>query len=202
MGNEKQDACRIITPEFRVSHPHVFKPQAMPGTNNAPKFSITMLFDKDSDLTPVKKAIHAAKVEKFGADKEKWPKSIKSPVQDGDGEVGITKKTGERKEGYDNTWVIKASTNEDQQPGVVDRQGKEILKDADFYAGCYARAYVFAYVWEFPKASKKYGVGFILDHVQKTKEGKAFGGKKPVGEVFGALASDEAQDFESEESFA
>lgn len=203
MGNEQKDDCRIITPEFRVSFPHVFKAQAMPGTNNAPKFSVTMLFDKKQDLTAVKKAIRAAKIEKFGADEKKWPKVIKSPVQDGDGEAGMSKKKGEPMEGYAGHWVIKASTNENQRPGIVDRNGEEILKESDFYAGCYARAYIYAYVWEFPKGSGKYGVGFILDHLQKLKDGKAFSGKKPVSEVFGAVAGDDFADDEEnfEESF-
>lgn len=203
MATQEKSDQRIITPEFRVSFPHVFKAQAMPGTNNAPKFSVTMLFDKNSNMDLIKKAIHAAKVEKFGANKDKWPKTIKGPVQDGDGEAGITKKTGERMAGYENSWVVKASTNENQKPGVVDRDGQEIIRESDFYAGCYARAYIYAYVWEFPKGSGKYGVGFILDHLQKLRDGKAFGGKKPVGEVFGALAADDStEEFADEESFA
>ncbi len=135
MEDAKTDARRDVTPEFRVSFPHVFKAQAMPGTNNAPKYSVTMLFSKDDDLASITKMIHAAKVEKFGADKSKWPKKIKSPVQNGDGEAGIAKKTGKRMEGYANSWVLKASTGEDQAPGVVNRQGKEILKASEFYAG-------------------------------------------------------------------
>lgn len=200
--NANTDAQRIVTPEFRVSYPHVFKAQAMPGTKNDPKFSVTMLFDKSQDLAPIKKAIKAAKVAKFGPDETKWPKVIKSPVKDGDGPAGIAKKTGKRMEGYEGHWVIAASTGETSPPSVVDRNGEEILKAADFYAGCYARAYVYAYVWEFPKGSGTYGVGFILDHVQKLKDGKSFSGKKPVGEVFGALASDDSEEFEDEESFA
>lgn len=196
MAETNKDACRIVTPEFRVSFPHVFKAQAMPGTNNPPKYSVTMLFDKKQDLAIIKNAINAAKVEKFGTDKAKWPKVIKNPVADGDGEAGIQKKTGERMAGYDNTWVVKASTNENSKPGIVDRDGQEIMRESDFYAGCYARAYVLAYVWEFPKGSGKFGVGFILDHLQKLRDGKAFGGKKPVSEVFGALASvDDSEEF-------
>lgn len=198
--SEMKDEQRIVTPEFRVSYPHVFKAQAMPGTKNDPKFSVTMLFDKKQDLAAIKKAIKAAKVAKFGADEKKWPKVIKSPVKDGDGEAGIAKKTGKRMEGYAGSWVVAASTGETSPPGVVDRNGEEILKASDFYAGCYARAYVYAYVWEFPKGSGVYGVGFILDHVQKLRDGKSFSGKKPVGEVFGALAAeDESEEFADEE---
>ena len=204
MTKEVSEATRIITPEFRVAFPSVFKPTAMPGTNNAPKYSVTMLFKKTDDLTVIKKAIHAAKVAKFGANKDKWPKNIVSPVGDGDGEAGINKKTGETREGFEGHYVIKASTNADSQPGIVNRQGEAILSTSEFYPGCYARAYVLAYVWEFPKGSGKFGVGFILDHVQKLRDGKSFSGKKPVDQVFGPLSSDESnsEDFEAEESFA
>ncbi|MBK8260162.1 MAG: DUF2815 family protein [Nannocystis sp.] len=149
-----KDEQRIVTPEFRVSYPHVFKAQAMPGTKNDPKFSVTMLFDKKQDLAAIKKAIKAAKVAKFGEDPKKWPEGIKSPVKDGDGPAGIAKKTGKPMEGYAGHWVVAASTGETSPPGVVDRNGEEILKASDFYAGCYARAYVYAYVWEFPKSPK------------------------------------------------
>ena len=204
MAKKNDENCRIVTPEFRVSYPHVWKAQAMPGTNNAPKFSVTMLFPKDSDLTVIKDAIKCAKVAKFGADKTKWPKTLASPVQDGDGDAAIVKKTGERKEGYEGHWVVKASTNADQQPGVVGKDGQAIMNQTDFYAGCYARAAVLAYVWEFPKDSGKYGVGFILDHIQKLRDGKSFSGKKPVEQVFGPVSghgNDNSESFD-EDNFA
>jgi len=193
------DPRKIITPEFRVSFPHVFKPQKMPGTNNALKYSVVMLFPKDTDITPIKKAIAASKRMKFGKNKEEWPK-MKSPIADGDGEAGLDLK-GKRRDGYAGHWVVKASTREDAPPGVVNRQGEEILKQSEFYAGCYARAAVFANTWEFPEGSGKFGVSFILDHLQKTKDGKSFGGKVPVSEVFGAMASDEDDTVDDSEDF-
>jgi hypothetical protein len=204
MSAEKNDKCRIITPEFRVSFPHVFKAQAMPRTNNKPKFSVTMLFPKDSDMAWYKNVVREAKIEKWGTNKNDWPKGLKMPLQDGDDpEVHTIKKSGEVRDGYEGHWVLKASTGEDQAPGIVGRDGKPIIREADFYGGCYARAYVYCYVWEFPKDSKQYGIGFILDHVQKLRDGKSFGGKKPVEQVFGAIAggADDMEDAEGEEDF-
>lgn len=179
-----KEKCRTLTPEFRASFPHLFKAQAMPGTNNAPKYSITMLFPKDTDMKGILAVIREAKTAKWGPNKDSWPKTIKSPIQDGDGEAGFSNKTQQPLEGYAGHWIIKASTGEDQRPGVVDENVKPILDAAKFYPGCYARAYVYAYVWEFPKGSGKWGVGFILDHVQKLRDGKSFGGKKAAGDVF------------------
>lgn len=179
-----KDQCRMITPEFRVSFPHLFKAQAMGGAT--PKFSITMLFPKTKDITgstvdgeevSLKTIIRNAKIAEFGA-KENWPDEIASPVVDGD----LPK--NDDKDGYKGNWVIKATSNQETKPGLVDEDMNPITDQALFYPGCYARAYIFARVWEFPENSGKYGVQLIVDHVQKLRDGKAFGGKKPVEQVF------------------
>jgi len=196
MTKEQKEKCRVLTPTFRASYAHVWKAQAMAGTNNDPKYSVVMLFPKTEDLSSIKTAIKNAKEAAFGVDKATWPKVIASPVGDGDGEAGLDKKTGERKEGYAGHWAIKAATGEDQKPGIVDQHNKEILTQSAFYSGCFARAYVYAYIWEFPKGSGKYGVGFILDHLQKVDDGPAFGGKKSATEVFAPIAQAEVDDSE------
>ncbi len=185
---EEKEKCRIITPEFRVSYPHLFEPQAPKGGKL--KYSITMLYPKDKDIIGVapgvgpdgkpvprslKSIMKQAKVLEFGPDKNTWPK-LDSPISDGDDEKYIGK------EGYKGHWVIKASTNENQRPSVVNRDMSPITDASIIYPGCYARAYIFAYVW--PVYMNRQGVGFILDHVQKTRDGKSFSGKKPVEQVF------------------
>ncbi len=187
-----KESQRIVTPEFRVFYPNVFKPSRMKGTDNALKFSVTGGFDKKKDMSVIKLAIKHAKINFFGPNKEEWPDDIISPVTDGD----LPPKPGKKpKEGYKGNWVIKFSSNEDQRPGVVDYpNGDPIVNPSDFYPGCYARAQVFAYVWEFPKDSGRYGVSFILDHVQKMKEGKAIGGKKSAKEAFGITAGGDDED--------
>lgn len=182
-----RDKCRVLTPEFRVSYPHVFKAQA-PKPGDKLKYSITMLFPKDSDLSGLKEAIKQAKIAAFGA-KENWPDDLQSPVTDGDNPKHADK------EGYKGHWVIKASSNEDQKPGVVDENVEPILEQSKFYPGCYARAYVLATNWEY---MGKQGIMFILDHVQKMKDGKAFGGKKPADQVFSPINAGESEDFEED----
>lgn len=193
---EKED-CRMITPEFRVSYPHVFKPQA-PKPTDKKKYSVTMLFPKDSDLmgmSPdgkprgIKEVIRNAKLVAFGP-KDNWPAGLESPVVDGDDEKFADKP------GYAGHWVIKAVTSEDQKPGVVDAKMTPITDPAELYPGCYARAYVYAYVWTY---MKKQGVGFVLDHVQKLRDGKSFGGKKPVEQVFTPVDSGSDKDSDDDE---
>lgn len=173
---EAMEKQRILTPEFRASYPHLFKPSQVMGKGDF-KYSITMLFPKDGDLTVLKNAIKQAKISRFGS-KENWPDNIESPVNDGD----LPKFAD--KEGYKDHWAIKAISNMDSKPGLVDQDVQPIVNQSDFYPGCYARAYVFARVWEF---SGKYGVHFILDHVQKTKDGPSFSGKKPADQVFSPI---------------
>lgn len=192
ISKEAREKCRLITPEFRVSYPHVFKPQAVK-KGDKPKYSVTMLFAKDSDLSVIKKAIKQAKINEFGADESEWPEDLENPIKDGDS------KKHKDKEGHAGHWIIKAASNEDKKPGVVDEKVEAIIDSKDFYPGCYARASVYAYVWEY---MGKQGVGFILDHVQKTRDGKSFGGKKPAEEVFSPVQGvDDEDDSDNEEDF-
>lgn len=200
-----KDLCRIITSEARLSYPHLFKAQA-PKAGDKLKFSATFLFPKDKSLvgtspphpvtavrTPrsLKDVMRNAKLAKFGP-KENWPEDLESPVVDGDDPKF------KDKDGYKGHWVIKATTNEDQRPGVVDHNNVTITDPAELYPGCYVSAYVYAYVWEY---MGRQGVGFILDGVQKLRDGKSFGGKKPVEQVFAphVQPDDEADDSEDED---
>lgn len=192
--NKQTNLCKVLTPEFRVSYPHVFKAQA-PKDSDKLKFSVTMLFPKDSDLTGIKEAIKQAKIAEFGPHKKDWPDDLESPVSDGDDKKYIDE-NGKHKEGYKNHWVIKASCNQDQKPGVVDAEVEPIIDQAQFYAGCYARAHVMATTWEY---MKKQGVMFILDHVQKLRDGKAFSGKKSASEVFTPVNSGKSKDFSDDD---
>lgn len=187
-----KDKCRTITPEFRVSYPHLWKPNAMKGS--APKYSVTMLFKKTQDLVAIKAVIKNAKIAEFGDDKANWPDDLESPVIDGD----LPKYAD--KEGYKGCWVIKASSHEQARPTVVDANVDEIVNPADLYPGCYARAQVFARVWTHDETNRQ-GIHFILDHVQKTKDGKSFSGKKAASEVFSPLTGGESESSEESDDF-
>lgn len=179
------DKCRIITPVFRASYPHVFKAAQVNGKGE-PKYSITMLFKKSQDISAIRKAIKYAKIAKFGPDESDWPEELDNPIKDGDG------KKFRDKEGYKGHWVIKAISNEASKPGVVDVDPEVPLTSAsDFYPGVFARAQVFARCWEF---SGKEGIHFILDHVQKVRDGKNLSGKKAASEVFTPITADEDED--------
>lgn len=198
MSAEKssKEKLKIITPEFRVAFPHIFKPSSI--NDSKLKYSIVMLFQKDQDLKTVLAAMREAKTIAFGPDKDKWPKTVESPFSNGDDEKFA------KYQGYQGHWAVKASSGEDYRPGIVDRNNQEIINPADFYPGCYARAQIYAHYWKIPG---KQGIMFILENIQKLRDGEPFGGKKPANQVFTPMSAGvddlkgAGDDAEAEEDF-
>lgn len=178
------EAKKCVTPEFRVSFPAVFEPKLFEGQKEA-KYSVTMLFDKKTDLTALKKIARAAGTEKWGADQKKWPKFRYAAFRDGDAEKPDTV-------GYENTIFCTAKSK--VQPGLVDGRRQAILSQQDFYAGCYARAEIIAYAYD--QAGNK-GIGFALQNIQKLRDGERLSGRKEAADVFDEVADAS----ESEESY-
>lgn len=164
---------KCITPEFRVSFPAVFRAKAF--QDQEAKFSLVMIFDENADLTPLKKAVRNAVIEKWGDNKEKWPKKLRYPFRDG----------VEREDtaGY-GAGKIFASASSKTAPGLVDQTLSRIVSEGQFYAGCWARAEVIAFAYEV--AGNK-GVSFSLQNIQKTRDDKAFSGRKNAEDVFDSV---------------
>src|SRR6266576_3906587 len=148
---------KCLTPEFRVSFPHVFEKHSGFETQE-PKYSIVMLYPKKTDLKELRRAAHNALVEKWGSVKEKWPKNLKTPFRDGDEKQDLS--------GYEGCYFVSASSK--QKPQVVgnkkvDGAFPRLEKDDEqFYAGCYARATLIAFAYD--KMGNK-GVSFSLQNV-------------------------------------
>lgn len=168
----KKDAKQVLTPEFRVSFPAVFQPKAA-AEGQEPKYSIVMLFPKTTDLTPLKAAVRAAIVEKWGADQAKWPKGLRLPFRDG---------SEKDYEGYENVTFCTASTK--NRPGLVDQNVQPIINAEEFYGGCYARATIAAFAYD--KAGNK-GVSWGLRNVQKMRDGEPFSGRTKPENDFDAI---------------
>lgn len=164
-------ADMIMTPEFRVSFPVVFKPRSATNDNGdagTPKYSITMLFAKDADLSKLKAAAQAAAKEKWG---DKIPKNLRSPFRD----------QGEKElEGYVEGAVFINATSL-QKPGLVDRNREDIIDETEFYAGCYARATLRAFAYD-KKGNR--GVAFGLNNVQKLRDGESLSGRTRAQDDF------------------
>lgn len=155
----------VLTPEFRVSFAWVFKPQKSDDPTKAPKYSVTMLFPKNADLSHLKKAAMDVMIDKFGPDKSKWP-TVRSPFRD-------QKDKADKFKGYEpgNTFITATSKD---QPGLVDAMVQKIINPSEFYSGCYAVATVNAFYYE-NKGNK--GVSFGLRNIQKTRDGEPLGNR-------------------------
>lgn len=179
----KSDAIekkKFVTPEGRVSFPQLFEPKAF--GNQPAKYSMTLLFPKNADLTVVKQAIKNAAIEEWGDKADAMIAKIKQdpkrwPFHDGDKEKPDMV-------GYPGHYYISASSKATNQPGLVNRSKKPILDEREFYAGCYARAELIAYAYdnEFGK-----GLGFSLQNVQKLREGEPFTGRRSAENAFDDL---------------
>lgn len=173
----------VMTPEFRVSYPYLFQPQ-QPMANSAskdPKYSVVMLFPKGADLSKLKAAAEAAGAEKWGADKTKWPKGLRSPFRD----------QGEKEsEGYVAGAIFVTATSK-QKPGIVNAGVQPIIDSSEVYAGCYGRATVRAYAYD--NAGNR-GVAFGLQNFQKTRDGESLSGRMKAEEEFDPVASAVAED--------
>ena len=170
----------LMTPEFRVSFPAVFKPKRQKGdATSEPKYGLTMLFPKGADLSKLKAAAQEAVKEKWG---DKPPKNLRSPFRD----------QGEKEyEGYEEGAVF-VSASSKQKPGLVDRQRQDIIDETEFYPGCYARATLRAFAYD---NNGNKGVAFCLNNIQKLRDGNPLDGRTRAKDDFADdLPPDEGAD--------
>ena len=203
-------ASNVITPEFRVSYPRVFKPEKN-DLSGEMEFTVSALFKKGENLSALKKAAEEACEEKWGKDKSKWPKNLKSPFKD-QGTREKEKEVVEIKNGKETKTVktvmpdgyekgaMYLNLKSRQKPGLVDQSLNDIIDASEFYGGCYARASVRAMAYDM-KVNK--GVSFWLQNLQKTRDGESFGGRTAPQDDFEpiAAAGAEASTGESDDIF-
>ena len=164
-------AKTLRTPKGRVSFPKVYRAEAF-NDGDKPKFSLTLIFEPDADLSELKAAAAAAA-------KAKWPdgppKDPKTPFIDGDTQKG--------EECHGKT-LIRLSN--ETRPRIVSTDMAEggVFKDIPegsgrFYAGCYAHASCTCYAWEHKNKSGAVlncGVSFGLLNIKKLDDGEPFSG--------------------------
>lgn len=156
------DALR--TPIGRLCFPNLFEPRPQaPG--GEPRFSATLVFDeigvKTQEYQNLRRAVHAAIVEKFGADKAADPKfvsSLRLPFRD---------PSEKDYDGFDGEIFIAAwRKGSDTKPGIVDKHGAEIIAPVDVWAGQLASFTVRPFGYD--KSGNK-GVALGLEHVMIAK---------------------------------
>lgn len=195
----KNPKLEILTTEFRASYPHLFKPSSMEEGGKL-MYSIEMLFDKKTtDFKLIQAPIRIAIEEEWGTDKSQWPNPLQLPYRDGD-KPKRNKETGEMevRPEHKGMWIVRANSSaEYSRPPVVGRDSNVPLEsETEFYAGCYARASLKAFAYTF---GDKEGVKFILNGVQKIRDGEPLGGRKPANKIFGIIEGDADDDLTTDD---
>lgn len=149
----------IITPEFRVSYANIWVPK--PNDKGDDVYSVTAIFPKDTDLTPLKVLLAAAKDAKFPNHKGK----LKNPIRMGVPEEFDLDKNPE----YAGN-IICSFRSYKRVVAVVDLQRQPVLSQEEFYSGCYAVASISAYAYDYEGTK---GVAFGLRNLMKTRDGEA-----------------------------
>lgn len=189
-GGKKPKPTRLKTPKFRACFVTVFEPRGMDDDPDGKKsYSVTMLFDKNTDLGPLKRAVEAAIQKKWG---NKRPANLRLPFRD------AGEKAGEY-EGFKKGMTFVTARTYDK-PQVVDQDVNPITDRKEFYSGCYAWATVVAGAYE---ARGNKGVAFYLNNVQKVADGEPLGGFSRAEDDFKPVARDdddeEDEDLEEDE---
>lgn len=175
----------IMTPEFRASFAHVFRPQANPANPNAEaKYSLACLFPHPSKMPPsykkeyeafvlkIKAAVNKAIADKWGAKK---PANLRMPFRD----------QGEKTfDGYE-AGALWFNASSKQKPGLIDAAANDIIDEAEFYSGVYARATLRVYAYD---ASGNRGVGIGLQNIQKLRDGEPLSGRLKAQDEFEPVA--------------
>jgi len=177
----------VITPQFKINFPNLFKPR-MNDLNGKAEYSLVALFPKGTDMSKLHAAIQKVCEKKWGTDATKWPKNIRHPFREQSDRAkydDITKKEV-LPPGYERggLYMNLKSTN---QPGVVNQRVEKILDPEEIYSGCECIASVrpFAY-----SQAGNNGVSFSLLNVQKVKDGEPLSGRTRAEDHFTPISQD------------
>jgi hypothetical protein len=157
---------KIKTGMVRFSYVHVFEPSKM-DEDSKEKYSVSIIIPKDDKKTlarindAIEAALEQGKMSKFDG---KIPRKYHNPLRDGD-------EDREDDEAYEDSYFITAKS--DRQPGLVDADLQAIMSSDEFYSGCYGRASITFYPYNY-NGTKGIAVG--LNNLQKLKDGKHLGG--------------------------
>lgn len=168
----KVQGTKVTTGLVRFSYAHVFEPYSADGEGKE-KYSVSLIIkksDKDT-IKAIEAAIAAAKEEgkgsKFGG---KIPNNLQVSFRDGDEER-------EDDEVYADCMFVNANSN--RKPGVVGTERDDfgdlepITDEEEFYSGCYGRATINFYAYNF---NGKKGIAAGLGNLQKLEDGDRLGG--------------------------
>lgn len=175
---DNNNPAKIVTGLVRFSYCDVFRPRTI-NEGEEPKYSICVLINKTDKETieKIKAAVNAAigngQAVLAGKNGQVNRATLKLPLRDGD-----TDRPDDP--AFVGQYFLNATAK--RKPAVVDIKREEIIDPDEFYSGCYGRASLGFYAYNF-QGTKGIAVG--LNALQKIRDGEPLGGTVSVEEAFG-----------------
>jgi hypothetical protein len=175
-----KDLTKVVTgPNTRFSYANVWEPRKFKG--DRAKYSICLIIPKEDGETLSK--VEQAIAEAYRQGQEKLTVNGKTaalsslilPLRDGD--------MDKREDSvYHHAYYINARS--DMPPGIVDGSLNRITEKSGFYSGCYGRASIHFYAFNY---DGKMGIACGLNNLQKLADGPALGNWSTPEEDFGDI---------------
>ena len=175
-----KDLTKVVTgPKTRFSYANVWEPRKFKG--DRAKYSICLIIPKEDGETLFK--VEQAIAEAYRQGQEKLTvngktaalSSLTLPLRDGD--------MDKREDSvYHHAYYINARS--DMPPGIVDKNLNRITEKSGFYSGCYGRASIHFYAFNY---DGKMGIACGLNNLQKLADGPALGNWSTPEEDFGDI---------------
>ena len=169
---------KITTSEALLSYEHLFEPTSPEGSGADPQYSACLVFDKDADLSDLKKAVD-------DTGRAKWGQKYASLKESG--EIRIPFRNDRLKEkGYEPGSVY-INVRSKQKLGIASKyagpDGKpQVITDpGEVYSGCKVRATLSVFAYD--KAGN-HGISFGLNNVQKLADGERLDGRLKAEDDF------------------
>ena len=166
-------SVKVVTGKVRFSYVNIFRSRSFSDGQSA-KYSICLLIPKSAKGTvkKIKDAINDVVQEGIAS---KWggkkPANLKLPLRDGDDE-----RAAEAPE-YEGMYFLNA--NNENKPGIVDKDMNDILDPDEVYSGCWGRASISFFPFN---SNGNKGVGVALNHIQKLEDDEPLGGTRASAE--------------------
>jgi hypothetical protein len=160
----------IRTSPVRLSYANgLFKPRAVK-EGDPKRYTVSLLFPVGADLSILYGMANKAAVDKFG-DPSKH--KLKSP---------FLKQDDVPDPGYmDGGVYLRCGAPEENQPQVIDLQGRRLLSETDCYSGAWAIATIRAFAYD---AKLNKGVSFGVQNILKIADDDRFSGRSSADEDF------------------
>lgn len=178
------NVTKVVTGKVRLSYVHIFERYAQSGKEEDKKYSCVLLIPKTDKVT-LKKMRDAQQSALSNNLAKLWnnktPKDWGDTIKDGD-EADL-----ERNPEFAGHWYLTVSSK--TKPGVVDGALNEIIDSTAIYSGCYAKASINAFAYNY---QGKKGITFGLNHIQKVADGDYLGGRSRAEDDFEVIEEEEA----------